>query len=201
MSEHYPVPAGFLERETEIRKSRFIARVVPVSSRDEVKTWLEQAHKDHPDARHICWAYQIGRPGSAEEAGMNDDGEPSGTAGKPILSVIQHKDMGNVLVMVIRYFGGVKLGAGGLVRAYAGATEAVLSAVDRVVQQPTARVTVSMAFADEQPLRHWCEQHIALVDRVEHGVGVTVTISLPEEWNDVFTVFCDARGMDYSFDI
>lgn len=201
MSEHYPVPAGFLERETEIRKSRFIARVVPVSSRDEVKTWLEQAHKDHPDARHICWAYQIGRPGSAEEAGMNDDGEPSGTAGKPILSVIQHKDMGNVLVMVIRYFGGVKLGAGGLVRAYAGATEAVLSAVDRVVQQPTARVTVSMAFADEQPLRHWCEQHSALVDRVEYGVGVTVTISLPEEWNDVFTAFCDARGMDYSFDI
>lgn len=127
MSKDYPIPAGFLERETEIKKSRFIARVAPVSSRDEVKAWLEQARNDHPDARHICWAYQIGRPGAAAEAAMNDDGEPSGTAGKPILSVIQHKDLGDVLVMVIRYFGGIKLGAGGLVRAYAGATEAVLS--------------------------------------------------------------------------
>lgn len=113
MKKDYPVPAGYLERETDIKKSRFIARVAPVVSRDEVKEWLEKAHQDHPDARHICWAYQIGRPGSAAEAGMNDDGEPSGTAGKPILSVIQHKDMGDVLVMVIRYFGGIKLGAGG----------------------------------------------------------------------------------------
>ena len=85
MPKDYPIPAGFLERETEIKKSRFIARVAPVSSRDDVKTWLEQARKDHPDARHICWAYQIGRPGAAAEAAMNDDGEPSGTAGKPIL--------------------------------------------------------------------------------------------------------------------
>ena len=89
MSKDYPIPAGFLERETEIKKSRFIARVAPVSSRDEVKAWLEQARNDHPDARHICWAYQIGRPGAAAEAAMNDDGEPSGTAGKPILSATQ----------------------------------------------------------------------------------------------------------------
>lgn len=201
MANDYPVPAGFLERETEIRKSRFIARVAPVSSRDEVKAWLEQAHKDHPDARHICWAYQIGRPGAAAEAAMNDDGEPSGTAGKPILGVIQHKDMGDVLVMVIRYFGGIKLGAGGLVRAYAGATEAVLSAVGRDIQQPMSQVTVTTTFANEQPLRHWCEQYSAAVDAVEYGLGVTVKVSLPEERNEVFTAFCDARGMDYSFDI
>lgn len=87
MKKDYPIPAGFLERETEVRKSRFIARVVPVNSRDEVKDWLKQAHRDHPDAGHICWAFQVGRPGSATEAAMNDDGEPSGTAGKPILNV------------------------------------------------------------------------------------------------------------------
>lgn len=200
MAKDYPIPAGFLERETEIKKSRFIARVAPVSSRDDVKSWLEQARNDHPDARHICWAYQIGRPGAAAEAAMNDDGEPSGTAGKPILSVIQHKDLGDVLVMVIRYFGGIKLGAGGLVRAYAGATEAVLSGVERVIQQPVSQVTVTMTFADEQPLRHWCDQNGAEIGNVGYSAGVTADVSLVEEQNQEFTAFCESRGIGYRFD-
>ena len=200
MAKDYPIPAGFLERETEIKKSRFIARVAPVSSRDDVKSWLEQARNDHPDARHICWAYQIGRPGAAAEAAMNDDGEPSGTAGKPILSVIQHKDLGDVLVMVIRYFGGIKLGAGGLVRAYAGATEAVLSGVERVIQQPMSQVTVTMTFADEQPLRHWCDQNGAEIGNVGYSAGVTADVSLAEEQNQEFTAFCESRGIGYRFD-
>lgn len=200
MTRDYPVPAEYLERETEVKKSRFIARVAPVSSRDEVKIWLEQAHRDHPDARHICWAYQIGRPGSAAEAAMNDDGEPSGTAGKPILNVIQHKDMGDVLVMVIRYFGGIKLGAGGLVRAYAGAAESVLAAVDRVVQQPMVPADVTMGFADEQPLRHWCEVHGAELGAVEYGARVAARVMIPEHLADEFAAFCDAHKLDYDLE-
>ena len=199
MKKDYPVPAGYLERETEVKKSRFIARVAPVGSRDEVKEWLEQAHRDHPDARHICWAYQIGRPGSAAEAAMNDDGEPSGTAGKPILNVIQHKDMGDVLVMVIRYFGGIKLGAGGLVRAYAGAAESVLSAVGRVVQQPMVDARVTLSFADEQPLRHWCEVHGAVLDSIDYGSVVHARLSVPESQAGEFGAFCDAQKLDYRF--
>ncbi|MBW4933982.1 IMPACT family protein [Marinobacter sp. F4206] len=200
MTRDYPVPAGYLERETEVKKSRFIARVAPVCSRDEVKVWLEQAHRDHPDARHICWAYQIGRPGSAAEAAMNDDGEPSGTAGKPILNVIQHKDMGDVLVMVVRYFGGIKLGAGGLVRAYAGAAESVLSAVERVVQQPMIPADVVMGFADEQPVRHWCEVHGAVLESVEYGTRVTARVALPEPLAEEFAAFCEAQKLDYDLD-
>lgn len=195
MTRDYPVPAGHLERETEVKKSRFIARVAPVGSRAEVKAWLEQARQDHPDARHICWAYQLGRPGSAAEAAMNDDGEPSGTAGKPILSVIQHKDMGDVLVMVIRYFGGIKLGAGGLVRAYAGAAESVLAEVERVIQKPLALVYVIMGFADEQPLRHWCEGHDGVIGDVEYGTAVIATLELPAEQYDELKAFCDSRGL------
>jgi uncharacterized YigZ family protein len=200
MKKDYPVPAGYLERETEVKKSRFIARVAPVGSREEVKDWLEQAHQDHPDARHICWAYQIGRPGSAAEAAMNDDGEPSGTAGKPILNVIQHKDMGDVLVMVIRYFGGIKLGAGGLVRAYAGAAESVLSAVDRVVQTPMTDALVSLSFADEQPLRHWCDVNGASVESVDYGASVRARVLVPEDQLAAFGAFCDAQKLDYSFE-
>ncbi len=200
MKKDYPVPAGFLERATEIKKSRFIARVVPVNNRDDVHHWLAQAQADHPDARHICWAYQIGRPGSAAEAAMNDDGEPSGTAGKPILSVIQHKDMGDVMVLVIRYFGGIKLGAGGLVRAYAGAAESVLSAVERVVHQPTTVAIAVIGFADEQPLRHWCDVNAAELDSVTYGVSVTARVLVPDDQTETFTAFCDAHKLDYSFE-
>lgn len=200
MSKDYPVPAGFLERETEVKKSRFIARVYPVSDREQVRAYVDQAHRDFPDARHVCWGYQIGRPGSAAEAAMNDDGEPSGTAGKPILGVIQHKDMGDVLVIVIRYFGGIKLGAGGLVRAYAGAAESVLSSVERVVQQLRARVEVICGFADEQPLRHWCEGHEGQIEAIAYSQHVTVTVSLPEAQLAEFTRFCEAHKLDYRLD-
>lgn len=200
MSKDYPVPAGFLERETEIKKSRFIARVMPISTRDDVRSWIDQAHQDHPDARHVCWAYQIGRPGAAAEAAMNDDGEPSGTAGKPILSVIQHKDMGDVLVVVIRYFGGIKLGAGGLVRAYAGAAESVLSAVERMTQKVMVLIRVTMGFADEQPVRHWCGLHDGVVEALDYGVSVIAEVSVPEAQADEFIAFCDARKLDYDFD-
>ncbi|MBE01679.1 YigZ family protein [Marinobacter lutaoensis] len=200
MRRDYPVPAGFLERETDVKKSRFIAWVAPVSSRDDVRCWLERARQAHPDARHVCWAYQIGRPGSAAEAAMNDDGEPSGTAGKPILNVIQHKDMGDVLVIVIRYFGGIKLGAGGLVRAYAGAAERVLSAVDRVIQQARVTARVRLPFADEQRLRHWCEVHGAEIGAVTYGSQVSAEVSLPVDRQPDFSAFCEAQKLDYSFE-
>lgn len=197
MSRDYPVPAGTLERETVIRKSRFIARVAPVQERDQVKALAQQAWREHPDARHVCWAYQIGPPDSAAEAGMNDDGEPSGTAGKPILNVIQHKDMGDVVVIVIRYFGGIKLGAGGLLRAYAGAAESVLSAVGRQQIRPMAEVVISLPFAMEQPLRHWCEQHGAEPAEALYGEGVTLTVSLPEDQVEPLVAFCQANQLDY----
>lgn len=197
MSKDYPVPSGYLERETEVKKSRFIARVHPVSSRDEVREHVARAHQDYPDARHVCWAYQIGRPGSAAEAAMNDDGEPSGTAGKPILNVIQHKDMGDVLVIVVRYFGGIKLGAGGLVRAYAGAAESVLSEVGRTIQQSRVQAEVVLGFADEQPLRHWCEGHEGHIESIRYSDRVNALVSVPEIRVGELAAFCDAQKMDY----
>lgn len=200
MAEDYSIPEGFLERDIEVRKSRFIARVLPIASRDDVRAMVNQARADHPDARHVCWAYQIGRPGSAAEAAMNDDGEPSGTAGKPILSVIQHKALGDVAVVVIRYFGGIKLGAGGLVRAYAGATERVLAEVGRIVRKPEAIARLVMSFADEQPLRHWCEQHQARLEAIEYQTRVTAQVRLNAERLDELIEFCEAHGMDYRLD-
>ena len=98
------------------KKSRFIAEVYPVSSEDEAMGYLEQTKKKYWDARHHCWAYVIGRNPASER--MSDDGEPAGTAGKPILEVIRGRRLTDVLVIVTRYFGGTLLGTGGLVRAY-----------------------------------------------------------------------------------
>ncbi|WP_166254559.1 YigZ family protein [Marinobacter salicampi] len=196
----YPIPAGALERETEVRKSHFIARVAPVHSREDMQLQVARIRSEHPAARHLCWAYQIGKPGSAAEAGMNDDGEPSGTAGKPILGVIQHKDMGDVLVTVVRYFGGVKLGAGGLVRAYAGAAESVLSEVERTVPSALTAVTLALDFALEQALRHWAGQHDAEIKAVGYDTGVSVRLEVPDAHLEALLAFCGAQGMDYSLD-
>ncbi|RFA27294.1 YigZ family protein [Alkalilimnicola ehrlichii] len=182
------VPAHNLEREIEIKKSRFIARAVPVADREQAMAAVAQARRDHPTARHHCWAYLLGKPESASAA-MSDDGEPSGTAGKPILNVIQHKRIGDVIVVVIRYFGGIKLGAGGLVRAYAGATEAVLADLPLVEHQPRISMQLALDFAQEQAVRHWASAHEASVGAVDYGQRVGLWLTLPETAASELTAF------------
>ena len=190
----YPTPAGPVDRELIINKSRFIAWLRPVQDRDQAQAVLEQARARYPDASHHCHAWLIGDPRSGQGA-MNDDGEPSGTAGKPIFNVIQHKGVGDVMVVVSRYFGGVKLGAGGLVRAYAGAAEAVLSAMEVVEQVPESAFTLTLGFADEQPLRHWCDQHDARLDGVDYGQGVTARLTVADAAESELRAFCAAQGI------
>lgn len=108
-----------------INKSRFIAYKKELTSLDEVKTFLQELKREHKKATHICYAYVYKREVVSEKC--SDDGEPGGTAGYPILNVIKKKNLTNVLVAVVRYFGGIKLGAGGLTRAYTKACAAVLN--------------------------------------------------------------------------
>lgn len=111
--------------ELEINKSKFIAYKLDLSSVTEVKPFLEKLKKEHKKARHFCYAYVFNKEGISEKC--SDDGEPQGTAGYPILNVIKKKSLTNVLVVVVRYFGGIKLGAGGLTRAYTKACAGVLN--------------------------------------------------------------------------
>ncbi len=111
--------------ELEINKSRFIAYKLELSSLDEVKPFLEKLKKEHKKARHVCYAYVYNKEMISEKC--SDDGEPGGTAGYPILNVIKKKNLTNVLVAVVRYFGGIKLGAGGLTRAYTKTCAGVLN--------------------------------------------------------------------------
>ena len=188
----YPVPAAPVDREIIINKSRFITWLRPVTNRDDAMAVVEQARAQYPDASHHCYAYLLGSPASAQAA-MNDDGEPSGTAGKPIFNVIQHKGLSDVLVVVTRYFGGVKLGAGGLVRAYAAAAESVLAEVERVEHIPHFNARLELDFSLEQRLRHWADQHQGQVLDVQYGQQVGLMLSAPREHLPDLEALCAAE--------
>lgn len=118
------------------KRSRFIACAIPVSTTDEVKAWIDKLRKQYYDARHVCWAYMLGHKRDTFRA--NDDGEPSSTAGKPILGQINANALTNILVVVVRYFGGVELGTGGLIAAYRTAAANAIAAAqteDRTVDE------------------------------------------------------------------
>lgn len=124
MSDTYKTIVRPAEGYLTEKKSKFISYVFPVSNVDEVHQILEEYRKKYYDARHICWAYMLGE--ERDEFRFNDDGEPSGTAGRPIMGQINSYELTNVLILVIRYFGGTLLGTGGLIKAYKEAAEAAI---------------------------------------------------------------------------
>jgi uncharacterized YigZ family protein len=164
-----------LTAELEIRKSRFIAYAMPVDDRAAAMQALQRLRDEHPAATHVCWALLAGG-----QSGMSDDGEPSGTAGRPILEVLRHHDLDGVLGAVVRYYGGVKLGAGGLVRAYTDAIAAVLLGAERIERIALTRLAIEMSYPDEARVRRWIEQEgYELVDSA-YGMTVRLVIRLPE---------------------
>ncbi|WP_322045739.1 YigZ family protein [Paraburkholderia sp. J67] len=166
--------ASTVSAELEIRKSRFIGLAIPVADRDAAMIELQRLRDEHPSATHVCWALLAGG-----QSGMSDDGEPSGTAGRPILEVLRHHDLDGVLAAVVRYYGGVKLGAGGLVRAYTDAIASALQDAPRVERIAQARLMVEVGYPDETRVRHWLEQaQHTLVDS-RYTMTVRLTIQMP----------------------
>ncbi|WP_421868099.1 YigZ family protein [Motiliproteus sp.] len=190
----YAVPAAAVAVEYEIKKSRFIARVAKAADREAAMAMLAQAREDYPDARHHCWAYLIGNPHSPTTVAMSDDGEPSGTAGKPILNVLQHKGVGDLMLVVIRYFGGIKLGAGGLVRAYSHAAQLAMTELSIEDQVPYSQCEVVGDYALEQPLRHWLGQHNGQMLSVEYTEQVRFQVSVPDEQQAPLRAFVEGAG-------
>lgn len=124
--EHYVIPAQTLIVEEEIKRSRFISLMFHCATSDEMKRMLAQVKLDYPGANHYCYAFIAGAPDNNIDMGSSDDGEPAGSAGRPMLATLQGANLGEVGVIVVRYFGGVKLGVGGLVRAYASGVKLAL---------------------------------------------------------------------------
>jgi uncharacterized YigZ family protein len=131
MSPRYLIPAEKQRTEIMVVNSRFITTIMPVQTTDEAKTSLAEIRQAMPDASHHVYAFRVGYGNSTIE-GMSDDGEPSGTAGPPVLAVLRGTEIGDVLVVVTRYFGGTKLGTGGLVRAYSEAARTGLQSLKTI---------------------------------------------------------------------
>jgi len=161
--------------ELLIKKSRFIGCVQPMSDRAAAQAVVQQLRQQHPGAAHVCWALLAGGQSAAV-----DDGEPGGTAGRPMLDVLRHQDLEGVLATVVRYYGGVKLGAGGLVRAYTDAVAQALLQAPKVALQKMRALGCSVPYALEGTVRRELEQTGATLGEVQHGSVVTLQFSLPE---------------------
>ena len=161
--------------ELIIKKSRFIGCVQPMTDRAAAQAAVDALWKQHPGAAHVCWALLAGGQSAAV-----DDGEPSGTAGRPMLDVLRHQDLEGVLATVVRYFGGVKLGAGGLVRAYTDCVAQALLTAQKVPLQRMSTLACSVPYSLEGWLRREIEAAGAELLQVEHGSAVTLQWRLPQ---------------------
>ena len=158
----------------EIRKSRFLACVEPIADRAAAQARVDALRAEHPGCAHVCWALLAGGHSAAV-----DDGEPSGTAGRPMLDVLRHQQLDGVLATVVRYFGGVKLGAGGLVRAYTDAVAQALLQAEKIEHIPSQTLNCELAYAHEGVARKLIAEMGGELLAVTHGQTVKLEVRLP----------------------
>ena len=175
--------------ELIIKKSRFIGCAEPCAGREAALARVAELRAEHPSATHVCWALMAGGHSAA-----NDDGEPGGTAGRPMLEVMRHQDLEGVLATVVRYYGGIQLGAGGLVRAYTDSVAQALLKADKVPVIQTTTMHCVIPYALEGWLRRELEAHGATLLEASHGEGVAVSIQLPATNAAAFAVRVNDAG-------
>jgi uncharacterized YigZ family protein len=179
VAAEYPIPAAVHRAEQVIERSRFIATVAHAPTVDDARAFIDAIRAEYPDATHNCWAYVAGPPGDTRAIGMSDDGEPHGTAGRPMLDVLLHSGTGEVAAVVTRYYGGVKLGKGGLVRAYGGAVQHALASLPLKLRVLRRTVRISVSYADVEALRRLLGDAGAEVADERYGEDVQYIAALP----------------------
>lgn len=170
----YPIPAREARIEIRVKNSRFIATAAPVFSVDEARAFVARVKEEFADATHNVPAFVVGH-GAATTAHCNDDGEPSGTAGRPLLAVLQGSGLGDAAIVVTRYFGGTKLGTGGLVRAYGDAGRAVLEVLPRAQKVATHTVLLAVPYNLFEQVRLLVAEHGGQILDEQFAADVTVT--------------------------
>lgn len=180
MTKRYPVPALEIRREIMIANSRFVATLGPVFNIEEAKNFIQKIKAEFPDATHHVPVYLIGQ-GESELAHCSDAGEPAGTAGRPALAVLRGSGLGDVAVVITRYFGGTKLGTGGLVRAYSDAVREVIEVVPRAERVPIYLVMAAFPYTYLERVRQLVDLQHGQVQDEEFTAEVTLTLRLPVE--------------------
>lgn len=164
-----------VQTELIIKKSRFIAYLEPIESQEQAKSRIAEIRDQYPDARHVCIAYYVNG-----QSAMSDDGEPSGTAGKPMFNVLSHKKLENILAVVVRYFGGIKLGAGGLSRAYGGAISEAAELAKIVKIEQSHELLLQFPFALESEVRRICDRYGVSLEGLSYTDQVSARLTTTE---------------------
>ena len=179
----YPIPASESEVEVHVKNSRFIGTARAAATVDEARACIASVRARFADASHHCYAFAAGY-GATVTHGMSDDGEPAGTAGKPMLAVVQGCGLGDVVVVATRYFGGTKLGTGGLVKAYTETAQAAIAAVERVDKVEMVGVVVTLAYDAYEVCKRQIEALGAMVEAEDFGAHVQIVLRLDVERYD-----------------
>ena len=193
----YPIPVQVetIVEET-IKKSRFITYIVHTVGVDAAKEVVQVIRDQHPTARHHCWAFVAGAPNDSQQLGFSDDGEPSGTAGKPMLAQLMGSGLGEITAVVVRYYGGVMLGTGGLVKAYGGGVQLALKQVERQTKIPKQIYGLQCQYNQLAEIERIVQRYQGEILDTHFTEHVTVNIALPEaflaECNEVLSQF--SRG-------
>ena len=171
MDEYY-IPSGPGESEYEEKRSRFLGHLRPVETEEEARLFITEMKKKYHDARHNCWCYRI-RGGAVR---YSDDAEPQGTAGLPMLEILQREGIENAVCVVTRYFGGVLLGTGGLLRAYQKAAKGAVEDAGISVVRAWTKMSIVCDYSDYEKIRSELEQQNAVISDTEYGEKVTLTV-------------------------
>lgn len=184
---------GQAQAEYTIKKSRFIATVREIKNETEAAAYVEAIRKQYWDARHNCYAWRLGEGGSKERS--NDDGEPSGTAGRPILEVLKKRELTNTLIVVTRYFGGIKLGASGLIRAYSHTAALGLENAQIAAYTPFDVVAVTVAYSFVNLLEKLAQETDVRIEKRDFAADVTFTLAIPQtETKKVLSALTDSTN-------
>lgn len=184
MEEQYRTVGREGVSETEVRKSRFLATLAPAATEEEAQAVIRRVRERHPGASHNCFAYVIGPGGGIQKAG--DDGEPGGTAGVPMLQMLLRREVRDTVAVVTRWFGGVQLGAGGLIRAYGGAVGHALDELGTVALHRLRLVTVTVGHQRAGRLENDLRAGGHSVRAVHYGERVAIEVGVPESGIDAF---------------
>lgn len=180
--DEYLVPTAFGEEEFVEKKSRFIGRIWPVETEEEALQRIQEMKKKHYDATHNCWAYII-RDGAVR---FSDDGEPGGTAGMPMLQVLQREELYNVVCVVTRYFGGILLGAGGLVRAYTKGAKIAVDAAGKSMKRVWTALYLPCPYSYYERVKLAVAAFDGLIRKTDYGTEIELEVLFPEGRTQAF---------------
>ena len=186
MPAPYKIPAGEHRTRDEVSRSRFVTTLAPAPTVDAAHAFVARVRAEFPDATHNCWAFVVGPPGSTGRVGMSDDGEPHGTAGRPMLTALLHSGVGDVAAVVTRYYGGTKLGTGGLVRAYGGGVASALATLPTAERVTWVRRVAVVDYPAVAVVRQLVAAHGGRVAGEVYAGDVRFDLQLPEAAADTF---------------